>query len=206
MNRPVQSASAYSPESWGTRCDVCPLRTQGAVVVPPKWGDPKLAFPLALVGEAPGVNEVKRREPFVGPSGVKLDELLWRANGLKRSQVLLVTNTLLCRPEVPNESGRKRYDVKGWMAWWRKENAQRKKFKQPLMESPFACCYPRLQHEIAMAGQMVAQQSSSLIKRDLVVMPMGNFALGAVQGQPGKAYGIMKYRGSVIEPEKGAGP
>jgi uracil-DNA glycosylase len=204
MRRPVEAPVAYSPMSWGARCDVCPLRTQGATVVPPKWTDPRAAVPLVLVGEAPGVNEVKRREPFVGPSGVKLDELLWKT-GLKRSQVLLTTNTLLCRPEVPDQTGRKRFDVKGWVAWWRRENKQRKKFEQPLMESPFACCYPRLRNELATAEQIAQAIPSSPPKR-LVVMPMGNFALGAVQEQPGKAYGIMKYRGSVIEPGKEPGP
>lgn len=189
----------YSPEAAGARCSVCPLKAQGAVPVPPVWGH-KNMVPLVLVGEAPGMHEVRKREPFVGPSGVKLDELLWKT-GVKRSQIMLITNALLCRPEVPDESGRKRYDVKGWLAWWRKENAQRKKFEQPPMENPFACCHPRLMAELAYAESL-----ASGISRTAIVMPMGNFALGAVQGKPGKAFGIMKYRGSVIEPGKEPGP
>ena len=49
-----------------------------------------------IVGEAPGAEEDRRGEPFVGPAGKMLDEML-RAIGLTRESVF-VANTLKCRP------------------------------------------------------------------------------------------------------------
>lgn len=51
---------------------------------------------LMLVGEAPGREEDRRGEPFVGQAGRKLDELLAEV-GLDRRQVF-ITNAIKCRP------------------------------------------------------------------------------------------------------------
>jgi DNA polymerase len=51
---------------------------------------------LMLVGEAPGAQEDEAGRPFVGRSGVLLDQLL-AAAGLRRDEVA-VTNVLKCRP------------------------------------------------------------------------------------------------------------
>jgi uracil-DNA glycosylase len=49
-----------------------------------------------IVGEAPGAEEDRRGEPFVGPAGQLLDEML-RAVGLSRDTVF-IANVLKCRP------------------------------------------------------------------------------------------------------------
>ncbi|HET9663894.1 MAG TPA: uracil-DNA glycosylase [Burkholderiales bacterium] len=49
-----------------------------------------------LIGEAPGAEEDRRGEPFVGRAGKLLDEML-RAVGLAREQVY-IANTVKCRP------------------------------------------------------------------------------------------------------------
>ena len=59
-----------------------------------------------IVGEAPGFNEDRQGEPFVGAAGKLLDTLLARI-GLSRGDVY-ITNVLKCRPPMnrdpmPNE-------------------------------------------------------------------------------------------------------
>lgn len=61
---------------------------------------------VMIVGEAPGFNEDRQGEPFVGAAGKLLDTLLTRI-GLSRSDVY-ITNVLKCRPPMnrdpmPNE-------------------------------------------------------------------------------------------------------
>src|SRR6266496_850727 len=74
-------------------CESCPLADDGKFVpslIP-------LLPKLAVVGEAPGQYEAAYKEPFRGPSGKLLDQVLGH-NGLSRSQVMY-TNACLCRPE-----------------------------------------------------------------------------------------------------------
>ena len=52
--------------------------------------------PLMFVGEAPGEQEDKRGEPFVGPAGELLDKMI-EAMGWRRQDVY-ITNILQCRP------------------------------------------------------------------------------------------------------------
>lgn len=49
-----------------------------------------------VIGEAPGADEDRRGEPFVGRAGRLLDAMLYAA-GLAREEVF-ITNTLKCRP------------------------------------------------------------------------------------------------------------
>ncbi|MAG08309.1 uracil-DNA glycosylase [Candidatus Woesearchaeota archaeon] len=58
-------------------------------------GDPDTCK-VVIIGEAPGMNEDIKMEPFVGRSGQILDSLLADI-GLKREGVY-ITNTILCRP------------------------------------------------------------------------------------------------------------
>ena len=146
-----------------------------------------------LIGEAPGQNEVKFGRPFIGPSGFKLEELLRRA-GTSRVHVT-ITNAILCRPEVPDLTGRRRYEVKEYIAWLRRENVKIRKNKGVEMMNPFDACRPRLDAEIK-AGEAFALEARQ--PNGLVVMPMGNFALSQLMGARKRATGIMKYRGSVI--------
>lgn len=74
-------------------CTDCPLhrtRTQTVFGVGSRTAD------WMIVGEAPGAEEDRRGEPFVGRAGKLLDEML-RAVGLDRSTVF-IANVLKCRP------------------------------------------------------------------------------------------------------------
>lgn len=74
-------------------CRLCPLhegRTQTVFGV----GDVNADW--MLIGEAPGAEEDRRGEPFVGRAGKLLDSML-KALGLDRQQVF-IANILKCRP------------------------------------------------------------------------------------------------------------
>lgn len=73
-----------------TRCPLHQSRTQTVFGV----GDP--AADWMIIGEAPGAEEDRRGEPFVGRAGKLLDEML-RAVGHKRDSVF-IANILKCRP------------------------------------------------------------------------------------------------------------
>lgn len=99
-DRPVEE-SAVEQDSLGwselrravaacTRCSLHAGRTQTVFGV----GNP--AADWMIVGEAPGVEEDRRGEPFVGRAGQLLDEML-RAVGLSRESVF-IANILKCRP------------------------------------------------------------------------------------------------------------
>lgn len=57
---------------------------------------------IMLIGEAPGYEEEKKREPFVGPAGQKLDDIL-RAMGLSRDEVY-ISNLVKFRPATPRQT------------------------------------------------------------------------------------------------------
>lgn len=72
------------------RCELCESRTQAVFGV----GDRRAR--LMIVGEAPGAEEDRQGEPFVGRAGRLLNAML-RAVGLDREQVF-IANILKCRP------------------------------------------------------------------------------------------------------------
>jgi uracil-DNA glycosylase family 4 len=75
-------------------CDACELsatRTQTVFGV----GDPQAEW--LFVGEAPGVEEDRKGEPFVGLAGKLLDNML-AAIKLKRGQNTYIANIMKCRP------------------------------------------------------------------------------------------------------------
>lgn len=74
-------------------CQLCPLhgtRTQAVFGVGDRQAE------CLVVGEAPGAEEDRRGEPFVGRAGQLLDAMLY-AVGLRREQVY-IANILKCRP------------------------------------------------------------------------------------------------------------
>ena len=73
-----------------TRCPLHESRTQTVFGV----GNPEADW--MIIGEAPGAEEDRRGEPFVGRAGKLLDEML-RAIGEARSSVF-IANILKCRP------------------------------------------------------------------------------------------------------------
>ena len=75
-------------------CTKCPLhatRTQGVLGVGPQRSD------WLVIGEAPGAEEDRRGEPFVGAAGQLLDAML-RAIGLDRKNNVYIANVLKSRP------------------------------------------------------------------------------------------------------------
>lgn len=84
---------AYLRERNVGDCQRCPLaRTRTKIVF--GVGNPDAA--LMFVGEAPGGDEDRIGEPFVGAAGKRLDQWL-RTLGLDRQQVY-IANVLKCRP------------------------------------------------------------------------------------------------------------
>jgi len=71
-------------------CELCATRTQTVFGVGNRQAD------LMIVGEAPGADEDRQGEPFVGRAGQLLD-LMLAAIGLEREQVF-IANILKCRP------------------------------------------------------------------------------------------------------------
>ncbi len=84
-----------------TKCDLCKTRTNS---VP---GKGNFQSKVIFVGEAPGRNEDKSGEPFVGVAGQKLSIALEEA-GISRDEVY-ITNIVKCRPpnnRVPSTNER----------------------------------------------------------------------------------------------------
>lgn len=72
------------------RCELCKTRTRTVFGVGDRSAD------LMVIGEAPGADEDRQGEPFVGRAGQLLNAMLL-AIGLERSQVF-IANVLKCRP------------------------------------------------------------------------------------------------------------
>jgi uracil-DNA glycosylase family 4 len=75
-------------------------------------GDPNAKF--MLIGEAPGSEEERQREPFVGPAGQKLTGIL-KAMGFERSQVY-ISNICKFRPAMENQGSANRAPTPDEMA------------------------------------------------------------------------------------------
>ena len=71
-------------------CGLCATRTQTV------FGTGDIRARLMVIGEAPGAEEDRQGEPFVGRAGQLLNSML-RAAGFERSQVY-IANLLKCRP------------------------------------------------------------------------------------------------------------
>ena len=95
-------------------CTNCPLRNQP--FAPPQR---HASASMAIIGEAPGAEEVAQQAPFVGQSGQLLEALI-KQTGHHRKD-FHITNTVLCRP--PNNRTPTRAEIH--------------------------CCRRRLLHEIA---------------------------------------------------------
>ena len=96
-----------------SRCELHSSRTRGVLGV----GD--RAARWLLVGEAPGADEDRLGQPFVGRAGELLDEML-RAVGLAREQVF-IANILKSRP--PNNRDPRTEEVKACMPYLKRQIA-----------------------------------------------------------------------------------
>ncbi len=74
-----------------TRCDLSKSRTQGV----PGVGDPQAEW--LFIGEAPGADEDRLGEPFVGQAGKLLDAMM-AGIGLQRGRNVYIANILKSRP------------------------------------------------------------------------------------------------------------
>jgi uracil-DNA glycosylase family 4 len=97
---PASPARADEAAGWQSlrqevlQCTRCPLhltRTQGVLGVGPQRCD------WLVIGEAPGAEEDRRGEPFVGAAGQLLDAML-KAIGLDRRTNVYIANVLKSRP------------------------------------------------------------------------------------------------------------
>jgi len=97
---PVASPSAPTVTTWEslraevlacTKCTLHTSRTQGV------FGVGNREAQWLVVGEAPGAEEDRRGEPFVGRAGHLLDAML-RAIGLSRANNVYIANVLKSRP------------------------------------------------------------------------------------------------------------
>ena len=76
-------------------CRNCPLGASRTNLV---FGVGKVPSELMLIGEGPGEQEDLQGEPFVGPAGKLLDDML-EMIGLDRTRVY-IANTVKCRPPL----------------------------------------------------------------------------------------------------------
>lgn len=91
-------------------CTACELHTGRTHAV---FGVGDQQAELMIVGEAPGADEDRQGEPFVGRAGQLLNEML-RAIGLQR-QTVYIANILKCRP--PNNRDPKAEEAEKCMAY-----------------------------------------------------------------------------------------
>jgi DNA polymerase len=78
-----------------TGCTKCPLAHQGRTQVVFGVGNPDAD--LMFIGEAPGAEEDRQGEPFVGRSGKLLDRIMLEELGIDR-QWCYIANCVKCRP------------------------------------------------------------------------------------------------------------
>ncbi|MEO1036449.1 MAG: uracil-DNA glycosylase [Pseudomonadota bacterium] len=96
---PAPPAAQPPPADWESlraRVNACRACTLGSTRTNAVFGVGNPAADLLIVGEAPGAEEDRRGEPFVGRAGQLLDEML-RAIEFTRDDVFIV-NMLKCRP------------------------------------------------------------------------------------------------------------
>lgn len=134
-----------------TRCRLCEGR-QHAV---PGTGDRSARW--LFVGEGPGRNEDQQGEPFVGPAGKLLDNML-RALDLARGQQTYIANVVKCRPV--GDDGRDR----------------------PPAADEVSACLPYLQRQVALVRPDVIVALGKTAAVALLALPEDT-ALGTLRGE-----------------------
>jgi DNA polymerase len=109
---PVAAPCAITPGNGGKAEQLAALQAQAGNWAPARslgtlretmvfaTGNPDAR--IMLVGEAPGYEEERKREPFVGPAGQKLTDIL-KAMGLAREEVY-ISNIVKFRPATPRQT------------------------------------------------------------------------------------------------------
>ncbi len=96
---PAEVPAAQPANDWETlraqvaSCEKCALHASRTQTV---FGTGDRNADLLIIGEAPGADEDRQGEPFVGRAGQLLDQMLLAA-GFRRNQVY-IANILKCRP------------------------------------------------------------------------------------------------------------
>ena len=93
-NLPVQRMQWGALQTTAEGCALCPLAKGRQKVA---FGVGNQQADVCFVGEGPGVEEDRVGEPFVGPAGKLLDEMLF-AIGLSRRENVYIANVVKCRP------------------------------------------------------------------------------------------------------------
>ena len=126
------------------KCEKCPelfsTRTQTV------FGTGPLSPELCFVGEAPGADEDRQGEPFVGAAGQLLTRII-AAMGLRRDEVY-ICNTLKCRP--PNNATPTEEQCQNCRPFFLKQ--------LELVKPKFICCLG------AVAAKQVLQRSTGIMK------------------------------------------
>ncbi len=135
-----------------TRCRLC----EGRKLAVPGVGDRKARW--LFVGEGPGRTEDQQGEPFVGPAGKLLDNML-RALGLARGEATYIANVVKCRPVGPD--GRDR----------------------PPSADESAACRPYLERQIALLQPDIIVALGKVSALALLGLPE-NSSLASVRGKP----------------------
>lgn len=191
FHRPLTAEEAHAPAmARGAKCRECPLFGCGRG---PVMGQIVPNAKLALVAEAPGPNEVLKKQTLVGWSDREVTEAL-AIGGLGRSEVTL-TNTILCQPPLGGNfeemeadlAHQHRRRMKAWekahAAWSRtaasalargEAVAEEPKAPEPPV-MPAAACQPRLARDLAESNSKV-------------VLAVGKQALRGVAAEMGMAY------------------
>ena len=139
-------------------CELCPSCSGIAGVVNSKGP----LSSIAIIGEAPGADEDKQGEPFVGRSGKMLDKLLEKAK-IKREQVF-ITNAVKCRPL----------------------SEDKKKNRTPTRTEQEAC-RPWLYKELEIVRPKVIISLGKIATESVIALPKG-FALGKYVKKPQETY------------------
>ena len=140
------------------------------ILVPPSGPSPAR---LMIVGEAPGVEEELKLQPFVGASGQELDRML-RDAGIMRSEAF-VTN--VCKVRPPSN------DIGHFIAKSRAQITARHKLFREKWVTP----------EIIDGARILVAELET-VKPNMVIA-LGNVALWVLTGK----WGIKKWRGSMLE-------
>ena len=93
ISKSSNDKSWYLLQTEINKCFKCRLHTQGIF---PIFGDGSIKAKVVFIGEAPGLMENRLKKPFVGRSGLILNDYLSKIN-LSRNTVF-ITNVIKCRP------------------------------------------------------------------------------------------------------------
>lgn len=141
---------SYDPKACGALCDRCFLRDRREG--PPVPSELNRHATFAVVGEAPGKEEVEQGRPFVGSSGRELTTSL-HSVGVARDAAAFV-NALSCRP--PNN------DLDTLLHRCQQENKRLALEAKPGWLTPIEACRPRLYADLARFDKIITVGKQAL--------------------------------------------